>query len=164
MGPVLVNKRPSKGKVDGRTMLEKAQERKMIANLEKAKCKSKSTNSFVALCTSDVIRISRDVGISLGPGIESANGYVDEILNSIDVRSNTFGESCPSCHTTDDSGARVSQKNGDVKGGVAPSTPTDQTIIPQVDGDDRDRGQWTQVVDKKESKSRRPNERGILEC
>jgi hypothetical protein len=110
MGPVLVNKRPSKGKVDGRTMLEKAQERKMIANLEKAKCKSKSTNSFVALCTSDVIRISRDVGISLGPGIESANGYVDEILNSIDLRSNTFRESCPSCHTTDDSGARVSKK------------------------------------------------------
>jgi hypothetical protein len=33
-GPTLVDKRPSRNKPDGRTVLEKAQERKKITNLE----------------------------------------------------------------------------------------------------------------------------------
>jgi hypothetical protein len=48
-GPTLVNKRPSRGQKDGKSMLAKAQERKKISNLVTAKGKSSMTISLLFL-------------------------------------------------------------------------------------------------------------------
>jgi hypothetical protein len=53
-GPTLVDKRPRKKKPDGRTVLEKAQERKKTTNLE-VKGISKHVNSFHVLSHIDII-------------------------------------------------------------------------------------------------------------
>jgi hypothetical protein len=54
-GPTLVDKRPNKFQRDGKTMLEKAQERKKINNLEKNKGIPKPLNPFSVMAVEEVV-------------------------------------------------------------------------------------------------------------
>jgi hypothetical protein len=60
-GPILVEKRPSRIPKDGRTVMEKAQARKKLANLEGNKGISKTSNPFSALSSEEIISIAKDV-------------------------------------------------------------------------------------------------------
>jgi hypothetical protein len=82
-GPTLVSKRPSRGQNDGKSMLDKAQESKKIHNLEAARGKKQSTNSFAALRTDDVEMISNVGGIDLGTNKESRKKLVSEVFSRI---------------------------------------------------------------------------------
>jgi hypothetical protein len=63
-GPTLVEKRPSRFQKDGRTILEKAQERKMINNLKVNKGKTKPCNKFSVLC-SEIYQVAEVLGVKL---------------------------------------------------------------------------------------------------
>ncbi|TVU15158.1 hypothetical protein EJB05_38665, partial [Eragrostis curvula] len=72
-GPVLPTRRSSRYVEDGKTTLEKAQERVEIKNLEKPNCKSTSNtlNSFAALDNEYLAQIAADIDIDLGQNIDS---------------------------------------------------------------------------------------------
>jgi hypothetical protein len=58
-----VEKRPSRVLKDGRTILEKAQERKMISNLEANKGKTKPCNKFSVLSSNEICQVVEVVGV-----------------------------------------------------------------------------------------------------
>jgi hypothetical protein len=62
----MVKKRPNRRPHDGRTMLEKAQDRKKLTNLETLKGKTKTQNPFDALASDEMVLMADVVGISLG--------------------------------------------------------------------------------------------------
>jgi hypothetical protein len=62
-GPTLVEKRPSRVLKDGRTILKKAQERKMISNLEANKGKTKPCNKFLVLSSNEICQVVEVVGV-----------------------------------------------------------------------------------------------------
>jgi hypothetical protein len=93
-GPTLVEKRPSRFQRDGRTMMEKAQERKKIVNLEKAKGISKTSNSFFVLDAEEICSAAKVVGISLGDDQTAESRSVSDIMNCDRDSSSTFDENC----------------------------------------------------------------------
>jgi hypothetical protein len=64
-GPTLLEKRPCRQPRDGRTMLEKAQDRKRT-NLEEMKGKSNTNNSFAPLAVDDILSVADEIGVNLG--------------------------------------------------------------------------------------------------
>jgi hypothetical protein len=65
-GPMLVEPRPTRVPRDGRTMLEKAQDRKNRVNLENSKGINKDPNPFSMLTASEIIEVAECVDICLG--------------------------------------------------------------------------------------------------
>jgi hypothetical protein len=65
-GPILVEKRPCSGRQDGKTVMEKAQDRKRMANLDGVGGNSKSYNSFLVLSNREIASIASIVGVDLG--------------------------------------------------------------------------------------------------
>jgi hypothetical protein len=74
-GPILVEKRPSRGQPDGRTMLEKAQDRKKRTNLEGPKGNSRSQNPFSILSNTEILNVARTVGIQTGQDTKESVSY-----------------------------------------------------------------------------------------
>jgi hypothetical protein len=64
-GPVLVEKRLSRRNQDRRSVLEKAQDRKKLVNLEGGKGNSKSYHSSNVLSNDEISNIAREVGVCL---------------------------------------------------------------------------------------------------
>jgi hypothetical protein len=150
-GPVLVEDRPRRRPFDGRSMLERAQERKRVANLESLKGNCRSYNSFSVLAPEEVSGIAKITCIKLGSTPAEVNVVVDEIVLDSSVRGNKFDENCLVCHAVKE----VSQPSDGVDEGVgemSPSTPIDQILQPQVEDPGELQGQWTRIVHRKRSK------------
>jgi hypothetical protein len=75
-------------------MMEKAQERKKIVNLEKAKGISKTSNSFFVLDTEEICNAAKVVGINLGDDQTAESRSVSDIMNCDRDSSSTFDENC----------------------------------------------------------------------
>jgi hypothetical protein len=79
-GPVLVEKRPTRVQRDGRTVLEKARDKKK-ANLEEPK--GITYISFSILSAQELSNIARDTDISLGKDIESKMQSVLDLVEKV---------------------------------------------------------------------------------
>jgi hypothetical protein len=77
-GSVLVEPRPSRGNRDGRTILEKAQNRKKRSNLEEPK--GLSHNPFSILSIADISEIAQDTGVVLGKNTLEKDRSLLEII------------------------------------------------------------------------------------
>jgi hypothetical protein len=162
-GPTLVDKRPSRSQKDGRTILEKAQERKKITNLEKNKGKAKSHNAFAVLSSDEICHVADLVGVSLGDNPQELNKSVSGIIDLDIDRVSRMSKECGQCSQVVDKGTDQSPGLSGQEGDAL-MTPTGQLITSQLEGDDAKEGQWTLVVNRKKSKSRFVNEGSNMEC
>jgi hypothetical protein len=71
------------GQQDGRTILEKARERKKKTNLEGGAGISKSYNTFSILSADDVSSLAECAGISLGADLKDKESSILEIQEAI---------------------------------------------------------------------------------
>jgi hypothetical protein len=78
-GPVLIEKRPSRAPRDGRTIIEKAQDRKKKANLEDLQGIPKPMNQFIVLSNSEISNVVARTGISLGSSVVDKVKSLDNI-------------------------------------------------------------------------------------
>jgi hypothetical protein len=107
-GPILVEKRPSRIPKDGRTVMEKAQARKKLVNLEGTKGISKTSNPFSALSSEEIITIAKDVGVSLGVSSNEIDKSILEVQSSDISRLENFNSKCDQC--------QISSPKGDLDG------------------------------------------------
>jgi hypothetical protein len=130
MKPTLVEKSPTRGQRNGKTVLEKAQERKKITNLEKPKGKSLSLCSLSNLDHVDVSSIARVFGVSLGVDQISCDKSVLEVLECNRARVAEFEGGCEKCQT--DQSDQLDSSNVDSRGqGDDSKTPINQNLRPQ---------------------------------
>jgi hypothetical protein len=94
-GSVLVDKRPTRFQRDGRTVLEKAQDRKKKTNLEEPQ--GISHNPFSVLSISDVNEIASDVGIRLGVDQPTQGQVVLDMIAEQGDRKLEFDKKCLMC-------------------------------------------------------------------
>jgi hypothetical protein len=127
-----VEKRPSHFQRDGRIVLEKAQERKMIINLEKAKGKTLPTSSLSSMNLVDISNVAKVVGISLGSDPSSYDKSVLEILECNNARVVEFEKGCEKCQNEKCSGVDTNVIEGKVMGDV-PVTPDNQNTKHQME-------------------------------
>jgi hypothetical protein len=78
-GPVLIEKRSSRAPRDGRTIIEKAQDRKKKANLEDLQGIPKPMNQFIVLSNSEISNVAARTGISLGSSVVDKVKSLDNI-------------------------------------------------------------------------------------
>jgi hypothetical protein len=147
-GPTLVEKRAGRFQGDGRTVFEKAQERKKICNMECAKGRSKNYNSFNVLSAPVIDDLAKDVGISLGVVQSAREQSIASVLDSDNCRIDNFDRNCTICQSELEN-RNDSDNLGELIGDDAPATPVNQPIIPQVEEDEASKGQWTFVVNRK---------------
>jgi hypothetical protein len=93
-----VEKRPSRHQCDGKTILEKAQERKKKANLDDCKGNSKTYNPFSVLLNHEISSLAEVTGISLGNSDEEISSMLADIQECDNMRAKNFRDSCSSCH------------------------------------------------------------------
>jgi hypothetical protein len=151
-GPTLVDKRPSRTKKDGRTMMKIAQERKKITNLERGKGIPKQTNSFSVLSSLDIVDMASCVGVSIGLNDVAKEKAISDIVKEDSDRAKAFSETCKSCQEDMPNGNDGRLEDGG-SGDGAP-TPVGQGITTQGGDDEYDAGQWTYVAHKKKSKTK----------
>jgi hypothetical protein len=101
-GPTLLGKRPSKHQQDGRTIMEKAQERKMISNLETNKGKARLCNKFSVLSSDEICQVAGVVGINLGDNSEEIDRSVSYIIELDKGRGARFDSNCTQCSCVDE--------------------------------------------------------------
>jgi hypothetical protein len=94
---VLVEPRPARVPRDGRTMMEKAQERKIKVILEGNKGIVKNTNPFSALSTSEVLEAAECTGVRLGNDQATKVATASEILDRDKDRVEIFDKSYQVC-------------------------------------------------------------------
>jgi hypothetical protein len=80
-GPVLAEKRPTRVQRNGRTVLEKAHDRKKKTNLEEPK--GITYNSFSLLSAQELSDIARDTDIGLGKDMESEMQSVLDLVEKV---------------------------------------------------------------------------------
>jgi hypothetical protein len=88
-------------------MMEKAQERKKLANLDGHKGMTKVVNPFSALSSDDISRVANSVGASLGSSSDEIEGSLLEIHNCDKSRSEVFEGQCDQCQEIVKNGSRV---------------------------------------------------------
>jgi hypothetical protein len=130
-GPVLVEKRPNKRPVDGRTILEKAQKRKKVVNLETRKIGNKPSNSFFIMSQSEIAITAKSVGIKLGSDVVEVEKAIVEIQDIDRSRGSTFTADCSSCNKNKDSLVKVEEVD-DMSSSL---TPVDCSVWPQLEDD-----------------------------
>jgi hypothetical protein len=96
-GPVLVEPRPTKVPRDGRTIMEKAQDRKKKANLESTKGINKTLNPFFVLTTSEILEAAECVDVRLGNDQVDEGETVVEILDKERDIVVAFDKACQMC-------------------------------------------------------------------
>jgi hypothetical protein len=153
-GLVLVEKRPSRGKRDGIIVLEKAQERKRICNLEIPKGINKTSISALHN-PAGISVLADDVGINLEDTRNARDESILEVMKNVEDRAKLFDMNCEVSLNTGEPAIDVSGPEDVVEEDGAPSTPSNQPVISQVEGAGDDKGQWTQVVNRKKSKVRK---------
>jgi hypothetical protein len=128
-GPTLVEKRPTRGQRDGKTILKKAQERKII-NLEKPKGIPLSLCSLSNLDPVDASSVARVIGVSLGVDQICCDKSVLEVLECNRARVAEFEGGCEKCQT--DQSDQLDRSNVDSRGqGDDSKTPINQNLRPQ---------------------------------
>jgi hypothetical protein len=147
-GPVLVENRPSRRPVDGRTILEQAQERKKVVNQETRKIGNKPSNSFSILSQSEIVSTSKSVGIKLGSNSVEVEKTISEIQDIDWSRRSSF---------VDDYSTRKEDKVSEMAVGeenemLMSSTSVEMSVPPQVEDSVEPHGQWTRVANRKKSK------------
>jgi hypothetical protein len=147
-----MEKRPSRRPVDGRTILEKAQERKKVVNLETRKIGNKPSNSFSIPSQSEIAIIAKSVGIKLGSDAVEVEKAIAEIQDIDRSRGSTFSTDCSSCNENKDSLVKVEEVNY-----MSSSlTHVECSVWPQLEEDVESHGQWTRVANRKKSKPKLP--------
>jgi hypothetical protein len=153
-GPILVEARPTRVPRDGRTIMEKVQERKMKANLKSNKGNHKKP--FPTFSTSEILEVAECTGARLGNDHSTKVVAAIEILNREKDRVETFDKSCQMCQDI----PLDAEIKGDVLSGGGEDAPCTRVQL-IVTSQDRDMseiaGQWTKVVNKKKIKNRLPS-------
>jgi hypothetical protein len=139
-------------------LLEKAREGKKIANLETARGKNHSSNSFAILRSDDVEIIAKVAGIDLGVDENDRKESVPQVLSRVETNEEVLNKTYVVCLSKEGGGGNPvsSIGKGDEEGVVAHSTPLGQIVQPQVDELGEDKGHWTPIVCRKRSKTRLP--------
>jgi hypothetical protein len=147
---MLIEKRPTRVQKDGRTVLEKAQDRKKKANLEITR--GNTQNSFSLWAAHEVLHMARETDISLCTDVVSEEQSILEILDKDRVRKVEFDKICVTCKVDSNEDRVEVGSNDGANGEVAPCT-SDAQIIRSQEGDASDKlGHWTYVGKKKKSK------------
>jgi hypothetical protein len=155
-GLVLIEKRPSRVPRDGRTIMEKAQDRKKKANLDDIQGISKPINQFYVLSTSEISNVAARIGISLGSSVADKMRSLDNIQCMDNVRVEKFSKDCVKCQECDPKDTKNSDVviDRDAQGDVAPCTPIQQIVDNPVGGSPESQGQWTLVVKRRKGKTK----------
>jgi hypothetical protein len=136
----LVEKRPSIYQKDGRTIMEKAQERKMISNLEINKGKAKLCNKFSVLSSDEICQVAGVVGVNLGDNSQEIDRSISGIIEPDNSRGDKFNSNCAKCSCVDEIGTRQRPELGS-SGDEILLTPANQLITSQMEGDEAREGQ-----------------------
>jgi hypothetical protein len=147
-GSVLVENHPARVPRDGKTVLEKAQERKKRTNLEGSKGMNKNSNPFSVLAINEITNIAECVGVSLGLDQAKVKKSVLDILGKDKTRAQNFIQSCQVCQGFKDSVEEEKETEcgvGSGSGEKAPCTPTNQMIDFLMRDLSEEAGQWTCV-------------------
>jgi hypothetical protein len=163
-GPTLVEKRTSRHQLDGKTVMEKAQERKKKVNLEGSKGNTKSYNPFSVLSNSDISALAEVTGVRLGKNEKDKFAVMFDIQEKEDMMVQSFNASCSVCHSEgrENEDLVVSVVAGE-EGEGALETPPVHVNNPQLVGSGMIQGQWTGVINRKKSKPRLNHEMSLLE-
>jgi hypothetical protein len=155
-GPILVELRPSRGVKDGRTVLERAQDRKKKVNLEEPK--GINHNPSPTLSSEDITAIANiavGTGVVLGRDLGENEKTLLEIIENDHDRKSPFEKVCPECQVkTETVGVNIDGKGE--QGDDALCTPKNQSIRPQMGELSDGKGQWTLIANKKKSKPKVP--------
>jgi hypothetical protein len=92
-----VEKRPSRRPKDGRTVMEKAQNRKKLTNLETLKGIFRPCNPVEALHSDEILNMPNVVDISLGRSDSEVLNSCVEVKDRDVSRSKEFKSQCASC-------------------------------------------------------------------
>jgi hypothetical protein len=152
MGLVLVEKRPNRRHHDGRTMLEKSQDRKKLTNLETVKGKTKIQNPFDALASVEIVLMADVAGISLGKNDNEVLSSSVEDMDRDRRRLVEFRAQCSTCqvevgveHNMNVLGVSTEEE--------VPVTPHTLPSQPQIEGSPNMPGQWTLVINRKKNQN-----------
>jgi hypothetical protein len=96
-GPVLVEKRFGRQQKDGRTMMEKSQERKRRVYLDGGKGNPKTYNPFSVLSNVEIAKVVSTVNVEIGRDVAEIMNSVAEIREVDASRDVNFRDSCKSC-------------------------------------------------------------------
>jgi hypothetical protein len=99
-GPILVERRTCRNPQDGRTVMEKAQERKKKVNLDGVAGNAKSYNSFSVLSSSKISSIADTTSIKLGNSATDRVVSSSEIQNKEEARIGNLKEECAVCQSS----------------------------------------------------------------
>jgi hypothetical protein len=146
-GPILVEKRPSRYQLDGKTIMEKAQERKKKTNLDGCKGNSKSYNPFYIPSNSDISSLAEVTSVSLGNNDRGVNSMLAEMQEDDNLRARYFSDSCTVCQVENGEPSVVLEVSSFKceEGDAAPVTPQAPVIKPQLEGSDGLLGQCVTI-------------------
>jgi hypothetical protein len=123
-GPVLVEPRHSRFSREGRTIMEKAQDRKKKVNLKSTKGTNKTISSFSVLSDSEILEVAECVDVRLGKDQVEVNEAILTILDKEKEIAVDFDKYCQMCQ---DLSLDKEIKSDMITGleDVAPCTPVD---------------------------------------
>jgi hypothetical protein len=155
-GAVLVEKRPSRHQLDGRTISEKAREKKKKTNLDGCKGNSKTYNPFSVLSYHDISSLAEVTGVSLGRDEKEVKSVLTEMQSSDNERGKIFSDSCISYKVENVVTSAVGRdgKEGQGEGEDAPVTPHVHLSYPQQESNEGTHGQWACVLNRKKVMSK----------
>jgi hypothetical protein len=164
-GPVMIEPRPSRQHRNGRTILEKAQDRKKRANLDSCHGNSKTYNPFSIPSNFEISSVTSVVKISLGENKMEKMSSLARIQELDLKRVKECRENCDICSVSVDDvrGQSLDDVSHEGDGNVNPNTPTSQLIKPQCESEVEALGQWTPMVNRKKLKIRVIHEGSLLE-
>jgi hypothetical protein len=144
-----VEPRPTRGNKDGRTMLEKVQDRKKKANLEEPK--GISCNPFSILSTSIISDIAQDTGIVLGIDVGEKEQSLLDIMEKDRNRKVAFDLSCAGFWVDKSVGPNPASDHGDYE--IDDLCTLESQIIKSRVGSALDgKGEWTLIENRRKSK------------
>jgi hypothetical protein len=153
----------TRNQFDGRTVREKAQDMKRMANLEGVEGNTKSSRATV-LSSSEISMLAVETGISIGKNEHNKESI--RVIREYEAnRADPFSSQCSTCQGNVDKD-KVSIDESMVvvvAGDDAPSARVSPKMISQVDECFDLLGQWTLVLNRKKFKYRLLDERDVLE-
>jgi hypothetical protein len=123
-----VEKRPSRGQRDGKTVLEKAQERENICNMEIPNGIIQISTSVTMPVPADISFLADDVGINLGDNSNARDESIRDVMKNEEDRAMLFDRNCEVCLKAGKLDVGAVGAEGVVEGDVAPSTPNDHLV------------------------------------
>jgi hypothetical protein len=130
-GPVLVEPRPCRQPRDGRTVLEKSQDRNKHTNLEGGHGNSKTYNTFCILSNSEIVYVARIVNVEIGNNRFEKSSSLAKIKEVDLGRAEVFNRNYSVCQSSEVADmTNLDGRSSLVEGGDdAPNTPMSQVVI-----------------------------------